>query len=89
MPKYILKKAVRGIVPDELIDRPKQGFGVPIEEWLSDRLGDRIRPELATFCRETDILDGTAVNEVLDRAKGHDAWYLYNLAGWWREYMRD
>src|SRR2546429_9396629 len=37
--KYILKKAVRGVIPDELIDRPKQGFGVPVYEWLFDRLG--------------------------------------------------
>jgi asparagine synthase (glutamine-hydrolysing) len=88
-PKYLLKKAVRGIVPDELIDRPKQGFGVPVEEWLTGRLGDRIRAELETFCSETDILDRTAVNEVLARPGGHDAWYLYNLAGWWREYVRD
>jgi asparagine synthase (glutamine-hydrolysing) len=89
VPKYILKKAVRGIVPDELIDRPKQGFGVPVEEWLSDRLGDRIRAEVATFCRETDILDETAVKQTLDVANGSEAWYLYNLAGWWREYVRD
>jgi asparagine synthase (glutamine-hydrolysing) len=88
-PKYLLKKAVRGIVPDELIDRPKQGFGVPVEEWLTGRLGDHIRAELDTFCTETDILDRTAVNEVLARSGGHDAWYLYNLAGWWREYVRD
>src|SRR6185503_4170587 len=30
--KYLLKKAVRGIVPDELITRRKQGFGVPVDE---------------------------------------------------------
>ena len=38
--KHILKKAVRGVIPDELIDRPKQGFGVPVYEWFFDRLGD-------------------------------------------------
>ena len=41
--KHILKKAVRGVIPDELIDRPKQGFGVPVYEWLFDRLGDVAR----------------------------------------------
>ena len=39
--KHVLKKAVRGVIPDELIDRPKQGFGVPVDEWFFDRLGDR------------------------------------------------
>lgn len=38
--KYILNKAVRGIIPDELIDRKKQGFCVPIYEWFFDRLGE-------------------------------------------------
>ncbi len=38
--KHILKRAVRGVIPDELIDRPKQGFGVPVYEWFFDRLGD-------------------------------------------------
>ena len=28
--KHVLKLAVRGLVPDEVIDRPKQGFGVPV-----------------------------------------------------------
>ena len=41
--KHILKKAVRGVIPDELIDRPKQGFGVPVYEWFFDRLGDEAR----------------------------------------------
>ena len=38
--KHMLKRAVRGVIPDELIDRPKQGFGVPVYEWFFDRLGD-------------------------------------------------
>src|SRR5206468_379705 len=40
--KYILKKSVRGVIPDELIDRPKQGFGVPVYEWLFEGLGTTV-----------------------------------------------
>ncbi|MEO5346586.1 MAG: asparagine synthase (glutamine-hydrolyzing) [Magnetococcus sp. YQC-9] len=32
--KYLLKKAMRGILPDTLIDRRKKGFGVPTADWL-------------------------------------------------------
>ncbi len=32
--KYILKEAVRGLIPDEVIDRPKKGFGSPIGNWF-------------------------------------------------------
>src|SRR4029079_8767467 len=55
--KHILKKAVRGVIPDELIDRKKQGFGVPVYEWFFDRLGDEARRELDSFCETTDFLD--------------------------------
>jgi asparagine synthase (glutamine-hydrolysing) len=34
--KHILKKAARGTIPDEIIDRKKQGFGAPLEEWFRD-----------------------------------------------------
>lgn len=32
--KYILKKALRGTLPDSIIDRKKHGFGVPVGSWL-------------------------------------------------------
>lgn len=85
--KYMLKKAVRGLIPDELIDRPKQGFGVPVYEWFYDRLGDEIRQELSAFCDHADYLDRGAVMELLDQQRGPQAWYLFNFALWWKEFI--
>lgn len=85
--KYLLKNAVRGLIPNELIDRRKQGFGVPVYEWFFDRLGTTIRHELADFCSQTDFLDGRQVNRLLDRNAGPLAWYLFNFALWWKQFV--
>jgi asparagine synthase (glutamine-hydrolysing) len=85
--KHVLKKAVRGVIPDELIDRPKQGFGVPVYEWVFDRLGDEARRELDEFTSATDFLDRDEVMRIVDRRQGADVWYLLNLALWWKEYV--
>jgi len=85
--KYILKQAVRGVIPDVLIDRPKQGFGVPVLEWYQDRLGDRIRDDVTRFAEATDYLDGDEVRRILASGDGTNAWILHNLATWWQEYV--
>lgn len=41
--KTLLKQAVRGVIPDRIIDRPKQGFGVPVHEWMQGRLAPSCR----------------------------------------------
>jgi asparagine synthase (glutamine-hydrolysing) len=85
--KFLLKKAVRGLVPDQLIDRPKQGFGVPVVEWFVGRLGAMARDELDRFCRDADLLDRAAVMRLLDGGNPSQVWYLLNLALWWRHFM--
>jgi len=85
--KYMLKKSVRGLIPDELIDRPKQGFGVPVYEWFFDKLGDQTRKELDEFCSRTDFLDRNEVMRHIDRGNGPLVWYLLNFALWWKEYV--
>ena len=49
--KYLLKKLGRGFIPDEVLDRPKMGFAVPVGKWLSTELREMSRDLL---------LDGTA-----------------------------
>ena len=84
--KRLLKLAVRGLLPEVLVERPKQGFRMPVDEWFGERLGDVTRKEVDAFCRETDLLDRAAVTAALERP-GRDAWYLLNLALWWREWV--
>lgn len=86
--KHILKKTVRGVIPDEIIDRPKQGFGVPLHEWFLDRLGAEIRSELGAFCAQTDFFDRDEVLRLIDGRKAAQIWYLFNFALWWKEYIR-
>jgi asparagine synthase (glutamine-hydrolysing) len=41
--KYILKRAMRGILPDQIIDRPKKGFAIPLGYWFRGKLGSYVR----------------------------------------------
>ena len=85
--KHVLKKAVRGVIPDELIDRPKQGFGVPVYEWFMGRLGDQTRATLREFMGETDFFDPKYVETLLASERGPQVWYLLNFAMWWKEFV--
>ncbi|MCR9191740.1 MAG: asparagine synthase (glutamine-hydrolyzing) [Gammaproteobacteria bacterium] len=86
--KYVLKKAVHGLIPENLIHRKKQGFGVPIREWLLDNLGARAREELQTFCAETDFLEYSEIERLMDTNQGAKVWYILNFALWWKEYIQ-
>jgi asparagine synthase (glutamine-hydrolysing) len=82
--KYVLKKAVRGVIPDEIIDRKKQGFGVPVYDWFFGRLGDEIDRELRSFCQQTDFLDWRGVQQLKEQGQGPLLWVLLNFALWWK-----
>jgi asparagine synthase (glutamine-hydrolysing) len=85
--KYILKRAVRGLIPDALIDRKKQGFGVPITEWVVKHLREDAVGWVSEFCRGTDLLDEGEATRLINSGD-KNAWYLINLALWWKHYVQ-
>ena len=89
IPKYMLKKAVRGLIPDALIDRKKQGFGVPVQEWFLGKLRGIMREEIDAFLSATDVLDKDGVERLFERNDGVSLWWLYNLAAWHRHFIRE
>jgi asparagine synthase (glutamine-hydrolysing) len=87
--KHILKKAVRGVIPDEVIDRRKQGFGVPVREWFNDRAGAIAAEKLKRLCQSTELLHWQAVQQLLNGAKRELVWPLLNLAMWWETFIAE
>jgi asparagine synthase (glutamine-hydrolysing) len=53
--KYLLKRALRGRVPDDLLRRRKQGFGVPLESWFSGSIRGFFREQLEDGRRLDEI----------------------------------
>lgn len=54
--KYLLKKSMKGILPNNMLNRPKKGFGIPLTSWLKTWPID-----------ETDVYDckGSFVKEMI------------------------
>jgi asparagine synthase (glutamine-hydrolysing) len=58
--KYIFKKALRGLVPSSILDRPKKGFAVPVAEWFRGELKGFAQERL--FGHQDDLLNGAFLN---------------------------
>jgi asparagine synthase (glutamine-hydrolysing) len=79
--KVLLRAAYRGDVPDEILDRPKLGFGAPIGRWLAGPLR-----EFAGDLLPCPLLDGAGQAGV-SSMPSHSRWALVAFANWaqqWR-----
>src|SRR6266852_3436245 len=84
--KYILKKSIQGLIPEELIHRKKQGFGFPVHDWFMAELGAYARRTLSEVCAETELFNPRSVTALLaDRTQTRNAWLVLNFALWWKE----
>ena len=87
--KSLLKEAVRGLIPDEIIDRPKMGFGAPMAEWLRSDFGRAVTAELeSTRFFDRFPADRRKILDMLRRHREGKAdfalfvWTFYNAVAW-------
>jgi asparagine synthase (glutamine-hydrolysing) len=92
--KWILREAVRGILPAEILTRPKMGFPVPFGLWMRGRWNGLARDVLLDpRTRQRGIIEPAAVEQMLDAhaagdTNGADAiWSLLNLELWYRTFV--
>jgi asparagine synthase (glutamine-hydrolysing) len=79
--KVVLRNALRGWLPDEVLDAPKRGFRLPIGAWLRGELRDFSRDVLLdTRALSRGYFRETYVRELLDR---HTAGVQDHAQGIW------
>jgi asparagine synthase (glutamine-hydrolysing) len=89
--KIVLKRAVADVVPDWVINRPKQGFGVPVERWLDARIGVLLR----TLVHEEAIqryFNPRAIERALTAGRlravmRFELWPVLNFALWHKHWI--
>ncbi len=88
--KYLLKRAMRGILPDDIIDRRKHGFAVPLAQWFRGELSSFARDLLfSRRSRERGLLNAAYIERLLrlhERGRDIDLqlWTLLSLELWCR-----
>jgi asparagine synthase (glutamine-hydrolysing) len=92
--KYIFKQAIKSFVPHEILNRPKQGFGLPIQQWINNQLHDRIHQTLTDRrTLERGLFEKKYIDVLLQehergrRDHSTSLWALFMLELWNRTYM--
>lgn len=66
--KVLLKRALIGVVPQEVLDRPKKGFGIPVAAWIRGPLRPLFEELLSPAeLNRTGLIDPAAARALLDR----------------------
>ncbi len=78
--KWLLRQLLYKYVPRELVDRPKMGFGVPIDHWLRKPLRDWAEDLLSTeSLRDTGIFNPVPVKKMWQEHLNNDYNWQYGL----------
>ena len=92
--KYVLKQALRGTLPDEVLDRPKQGFRVPLPAWLRGPLASWAKDQIFNSgLADRGFFNHSYVDELWRRhladVQDHsfDLWCLVNLGAWYSHWI--
>jgi asparagine synthase (glutamine-hydrolysing) len=91
--KYLFKRALRGLVPEALLNRPKQGFAIPLGHWFRGDWSEFV-PDLllSQRSRERGILNPVFLQELVERHRrrpglGLELWTAISFEMWCRTFL--
>lgn len=92
--KYILKQIVHKYIPREIMERPKMGFGIPIEGWLNNELKHLVQEHLSEdSLKAHGLFDVQTVRKTVTdffngrKEKHLKVWYLLMFQMWYKRWM--
>jgi asparagine synthase (glutamine-hydrolysing) len=93
--KFLLRRALRGILPDAILNRPKKGFGIPVAKWFRGPLKEQMLSVLSPdrIARE-GLFDPGAVKRLIeDHLEGRtdnrkQLWTLFAFELWHDGYLK-
>ena len=91
--KYLFKQAMRGILPDEIIDRPKDGLAAPLDSWFRGELSGFARDLLLSDrCRRRGLFNERYLEQLLrlnerGRDVGLQLWTIASFELWCRRFL--
>ena len=83
-------------MPEEVYNRPKHGFEVPLINWFKNELRDTIENDLLgiKFIEEQGIFNYSAINELKQKMYSNNPedsqatiWALIVFNSWWKKYI--
>ncbi len=93
--KYILKEIVHKYIPKKIMQRPKQGFNIPLERWLRNDLKEYLRNYLDPVrLQEEQLLNVQKVSEIYNaflRGKSEYTellWQILIFEMWYEEWLK-
>jgi len=92
--KFLLKRALRGLLPETILNRPKKGFGIPVAHWFRGPLKEQLLSVLSPerIARE-GLFDASAVARLVsDHLEGRrdnrkQLWTLFAFELWHDGYV--
>ena len=92
--KRILRDIVHQYVPQELLDRPKMGFAIPIAEWMTNDLRPLVEEYISeSRVKKQQILNWEEINRIKNAfysgKKEYDMkiWYILMFQMWYEKWM--
>jgi len=92
-PKYLLKKAVEGLIPKSTIDRKKVGFDAPVSQWLREDFGYEAESRILNshFVREgifrPEFIRQLFAQHRAGAERAAHIWVLFNLVEWYNYWI--